>query len=299
MFSGLSADSAWVLIALFAAIMLAAASFVVWPVWRAPGTGALSRLLLAGAIAALVFGIGGGLYLYLGSPGLAVRSVAPPDRKDVPGLVAALSRRMRERPRDLTGWSLLGRGYLSLNDPQQAAVAFRTASELAPQQAKPQLLSAYGEALTLASGTVTPEAESAFRAALAGQPKDFAARFYLGEAYSARRDATHALALWQGLLRDSPANAPWRAGLVDRMAALRASVGGAPDIGQMVEGLAARLRTAPDDLPGWLRLVRAYVVLGQEAKARSARVAARAAMKGRTKDLAALDAEAKALKLED
>ena len=114
---------------------------------------------------------------------------------------------------------MLGRGYLSLNDPQQAAIAFRTASELAPPQAKPQLLSAYGEALTFAGGTVTPEAEAAFRAALAGQPKDFAARFYLGEAYAARRDATHALVLWQGLLKDSPPNAPWRGELVDRMAA--------------------------------------------------------------------------------
>ncbi len=298
MISGVSDGSTWVVIALFVAITLAAVSFVVWPVWRAPGTRTLPRVLLAGAFATLVIGIGAGLYLYLGSPGLAVRAVAPPDRKDVPGLIAALSQRMRERPRDLTGWTLLGRGYLSLNDPQQAAVAFQTASELAPPQAKPQLLSAYGEALTLAAGTVTPEAEAAFRVALAGQPKDFAARFYLGEAYAGRRDATHALALWQGLLADSPANAPWRAELVDRMAALRATMGGAPDIGQMVEGLAARLRVAPADVSGWQRLVRAYAVLGQEAKARSALAAARAAMNGRPNDLAALDVEAKSLKLE-
>lgn len=297
MISGVSEGSTWAVIALFVAITLAAVGFAVWPVWRAPGALRLPRMLLAGAFTTLVFGIAGGLYLYLGSPGLAVRAVSPPDTKDVPGLIAALSQRMRERPRDLTGWTLLGRGYLSLNDPAQAAVAFRTASELASPQAKPQLLSAYGEALTLAAGTVTPEAEAAFRAALAGQPKDFAARFYLGEAYSARRDTTHALALWQGLLADSPANAPWRAELVDRMAGLRAGMGGAPDIGQMVEGLAARLRVAPGDVSSWQRLVRAYAVLGQEAKARSALAAARAAMKGRTNDLAALDAEARALKL--
>ncbi|HWY15408.1 MAG TPA: hypothetical protein VNX86_09770 [Rhizomicrobium sp.] len=297
MISGVSDSSTWAVIALFVAIMLAAVGFVVWPVWRAPDARTLPRVLLAGAFATLVIGIGGGLYLYLGSPGLAVRAVVPPDRKDVPGLIAALSQRMRERPRDLTGWTLLGRGYLSLNDPEQAAVAFRTASELAPPQAKPQLLSAYGEALTLAAGTVTPEAEAAFRAALAGQPKDSAARFYLGEAYAARRDATHALALWQGLLADSPANAPWRAELIDRMAALRATMGGAPDIGQMVEGLAARLRAAPGDFSGWQRLVRAYAVLGQQARARSALAAARAAMKGRPNDLAALDVEARSLKL--
>lgn len=287
------------MIALFAAIALVGAGFAVWPVWRARRTAALPRLLLSGALAALVLGVGGGLYLFLGAPGLAVRTIAPPDTKDVRGLVAALSQRMRERPRDLTGWTLLGRGYLSLNDPQQAAIAFRTASELAPSQAKPQLLSAYGEALTLASGSVTPEAEAAFHAALAGQPKDFAARFYLGEAYAARRDATRALALWQGLLKDSPPNAPWRGELVDRMAALQAGTGGAPDIGQMIGGLAAHLRANPGDASGWKRLVRAYAVLGQKAKAQSALATARAAMKGHTEDLAALNAEARALKLED
>src|ERR1700722_15135239 len=131
MISGVSDSSTWAVIALFVAIMLAAVGFVVWPVWRAPDARTLPRVLLAGAFATLVIGIGGGLYLYLGSPGLAVRAVAPPDRKDVPGLIAALSQRLRERPRDLTGWTLLGRGYLSLNDPEQAAVAFRTASETA------------------------------------------------------------------------------------------------------------------------------------------------------------------------
>jgi cytochrome c-type biogenesis protein CcmH len=74
-------------------------------------------------------------------------------------------------------------------------------------------------------------------------------------------------------------------------------MGGAPDIGQMVEGLAARLRAAPGDFSGWQRLVRAYAVLGQQAKARSALAAARAAMKGRPNDLAALDVEARSLKL--
>jgi len=84
------------------------------------------------------------------------------------------------------------------------------------------------------------------------------------------------------------------------MAALRATMGGAPDIGQMVEGLAARLRVAPADVSAGRDLVRAYAVLGQEAKARSALAAARAApaMNGRPNDLAALDVEAKSLKLE-
>jgi cytochrome c-type biogenesis protein CcmH len=38
----------------------------------------------------------------------------------------------------------------------------------------------------------------------------------------------------------------------------------------MVEGLAARLKATPDDLAGWLRLGRAYTVLGDHAKAAEA-----------------------------
>jgi cytochrome c-type biogenesis protein CcmH len=38
----------------------------------------------------------------------------------------------------------------------------------------------------------------------------------------------------------------------------------------MVEGLAARLKAKPDDVEGWLRLARAYGVLGEPERARDA-----------------------------
>jgi len=38
-------------------------------------------------------------------------------------------------------------------------------------------------------------------------------------------------------------------------------------IRSMVDGLEARLQDEPDDLDGWLRLVRALVVLGEEDRA--------------------------------
>lgn len=40
-----------------------------------------------------------------------------------------------------------------------------------------------------------------------------------------------------------------------------------PDIGDMVQGLAARLKDNPDDLQGWMMLARSYIVLGEAAKA--------------------------------
>jgi len=43
-----------------------------------------------------------------------------------------------------------------------------------------------------------------------------------------------------------------------------------PDIGSMVDGLAARLKDNPDDLQGWIMLARSYTVLEDLAKAREA-----------------------------
>ena len=124
------------------------------------------------------------------------------------------------------------------------------------------------------------------------------ARLYLGGVYAARHENVRALALWQSLLADTPSDAPWRAALIDRIAALSATSGQAPDVGAMVAGLAARLRARPDDSQGWQRLLRAYAVLGDGAKAKAALADARAALKNDSTAMAALAAEAKELKLE-
>jgi len=193
----------------------------------------------------------------------------------------------------------LGRGYLTQNDPVDAAGAFRRAAFLAPSQARPPLLSAYGEALTVAAmGVVTPEAEAAFSEALAGDPKDFASRYYLGQAYAQRRDTARALTLWESLLADTPPAAAWRETLLDRIAILKGATQGPPDIAAMVQRLADRLKVAPNDPVGWRRLVKAYVVLGEEDKARAALDDARKALSGRRTEIAALDSEARSLKLE-
>src|SRR5690606_24173964 len=46
----------------------------------------------------------------------------------------------------------------------------------------------------------------------------------------------------------------------------------------IVEGLAARLKDNGDDVQGWLRLARAYMVLGEPDKARATREDARKAL---------------------
>jgi cytochrome c-type biogenesis protein CcmH len=235
----------------------------------------------------------------LGTPALALRTLAGPAQGDWKGLIAKLGANARAHPGDETAWAMLGRGYLLVDDGADAAAAFHRAIALADPAERPALLSVEGEALMLAAqGQVTPEAEAAFVAALQGNPRDPAARYYLGFAYASRRDVPRALALWESLLADTPPAAPWRAMLIDRIAALKASTGQAPDIAAMVSGLAKRLRASPNDPDGWQRLVRAYAVLGDAVKAHGALADARGALEDNPAALAALGNEAKELKLE-
>jgi cytochrome c-type biogenesis protein CcmH len=283
------------LLAIFALLAGIGVAFACWPLLR-ERRGAAGWILMA-AIACAVLGISCGVYLMLGQPALALRALAGPKDNDWKGLVAALVHNARAHPGDETAWLMLGRGYLTIGDGDDAAGAFRRALALARPSEQPALLSSIGEALTVAAqGQVTPDAEAAFSAALQINPKDDAARYYLGLAFAARRENARALAIWQNLLADTPPGAPWRGPLIDHIAALGA--GAAPDIGAMVAGLAARLQTQPNDAQGWQRLLRAYAVLGEKDKAHTALGDARAALKANAPAEAALDAEAKELKIQ-
>jgi cytochrome c-type biogenesis protein CcmH len=66
----------------------------------------------------------------------------------------------------------------------------------------------------------------------------------------------------------------------------------------MVERLAARLKSDGADVDGWLRLMRAYMVLGERDKARSAAADARRALAGAPDKLRRIDQAAKGLGLD-
>ncbi|HEX5280347.1 MAG TPA: hypothetical protein VFW28_09725 [Micropepsaceae bacterium] len=269
-----------VLVLIFASVALLAAGFVVVPAMTVAGGAPFSGRAGYAAIAGLAtMAIGLGVYGYLGQPKLALNSLAGPSRTDYPSLIAMLAQRMPNRPGDVEGWSLLGRGYMTLGNADQAqkALAHAVEAEKAERgEADPELLSSYGEAMTEASGQVTKEAEDVFKQVLAQDPRDLVARYYTGLALATRGDKAQALQLWEGVLTDAPANTPWRGALVDQIAALKASAGGAaPNPAAMVEQLADRLQSSPNDLDGWLRLIRAYSVLGNKDKAVQALTRAR------------------------
>jgi cytochrome c-type biogenesis protein CcmH len=287
-------------IAFFSFAVLAASAFAIAPVLRGAARG---RWLLAAALVLFVGAIGGGTYLMIGRPALAVRALQKPSIDDLNTVIAPLVADLHRNPNDAPRWAMLGKIYLDrrINDPEDAAKALARAIEVsrAEKAQSAELYSTYGEAIVrLSSGAVPAEAEAAFAQALRLDPKDQAARYFLGFAYAARGEKAKAIALWQSLLADAPANASYREELIDRIAALSASSGAAPDINAMVAGLAARLKTQPDDAQGWQRLIRAYAVLGDNAKASAALRDARVAMARNPQVLTALRAEAIELRLE-
>jgi len=269
-----------VLVLIFGLVALMAAAFVVLPLLRAEKREPMPRRTWFAAAAGLAtMALGLGVYAALGQPQLALTSLTGPSKNDYPALVAMLAQRMPQRPGDIEGWTLLGRGYLALGNPVQAEKALAQAVDAAKQEqgaAQPQLLSSYGEAMTEAAGQVTKEAEGVFRQALDEDPKDLVSRYYIGLALASRGDKAGALELWETVLADAPPNTPWRSDLVNQVAALKAQTGGAaPNPMAMVQQLADRLQNDPNDLNGWLMLIRAYAVLGDKPKAMAALVKAR------------------------
>jgi cytochrome c-type biogenesis protein CcmH len=263
-------------------------------------------------LAAVLVAAGAALALYVavGRPGwsdqpfprrLAAWRAADPAVLTAPELAAVLQQLTREHPNDPEGFRYLAIAEGGSQDPVGAVRAMRRAVRLAPERA--DLWELLGEAQVSADdGQVTPDAEAAFRQALRRDPGSLAARFYLAQAQIDRGDKAGGLAAWRSLLADMPASDPRRPSLVQAIADAegRATPPAAQPEAQlamirgMVEGLAQRLAANPDDPDGWVRLVRAYAVLGEAAKRDDALAKARSRYAGRSDILDALDAAARA-----
>ena len=291
-----------VLVLVFAAVALGASAFVAFPLLRRSSVDTPRRPLLAAGAGLGVAAAGLVFYLFLGEPQLALSALQGPSTNNYAQLIATLAREMRDRPGDIQGWTLLGRGYMAVGNASEATKAYKQAINLTKERlgdAPSGLLSSYGEALAQSSNGVTKEAEDIFRVVLEQDPGDLMARYYIGVAQSGRGDREGALQMWEGVLADAPPDAEWRSALVNQIALLRAQMlnggaGGAPPNPQaMVAQLASRLDADPNDLNGWLMLIRAYSVLGEREKAEAALTRARTVFANQTQ---AQDALAQAAK---
>jgi len=285
----------------FALVALLAIGFAAVPLWRIENK-KIRFLLLAAAVVAIL-AVGGGVYFLVGRPHLAQREATGLKTHEVNGLIPYLIKRVRQYPQDARAWTYLGQAYMEARDPRDAAKAFAKVIELTGK-GDPALDATYGEALVVANnGAVPQEAEEAFTAALAVDPHSAPARFYLGLAKIEHKDNAAAIQLWQSLLNDTPVTSPLHQMLVDRLAMLTSQAvaggnGGAPNPRAMVAMLAARLKADPRDALGWVRLMRAYTVLGETDKAKQALADARKAFSDNKDAQTAFTTAAKALKLE-
>jgi cytochrome c-type biogenesis protein CcmH len=267
----------------------------------APGTGMSKfrrRAVAVFALAGLPLAAAG-LYSVLGRPDLPDRPLT--ERAAEPGrdtalieLVARVEAELAKRPDDGQGWDVLAPVYLRSGQAEKAAAAYANAIRLLGSTAERE--AGHGEALTLlAQGKVTPGARAAFARATALDPKQIRSRFYLGRASEQDGDLPKAAAIYRLLLTEASPDAPYIRTVREALAAAALGEEGqapavdpaalenvSPDqrlatIRGMVEGLDARLKEAPRDLGGQLRLVRAWTMLGEPDRAKAAADAAKTA----------------------
>jgi len=242
------------------------------------------------------------IYLPLGSPRLgdfplAARAVKPSGDQSVETLVAQVEQHLEKNPTDGRGWTVLAPVLARIARYDDAVRAFRNAITYAGDSADRR--ADLGEAMVgAAGGVVTTEAKSEFDRALSLNADEAKASYYLGLAAEQDGRAQEAAAIWRAMLEKAPAGAPWRE--LVQTALTRVGGGTAPALSDstiaaakdmndsdrsamirsMVERLATRLKQNGDDVEGWLRLVRAYLVMGDQEKAKSALNDARQAVAG-------------------
>jgi cytochrome c-type biogenesis protein CcmH len=283
---------------------------------------------VAAIVLSLAVAIGaGGLYAYLGSPGVpddpfaSRTNQAAGEESDLAKSARDLEAELAAKPDDADGWGALGRTDAELSEWQKSADAYTHAVALAPERV--EFLAGLGEAETFAAdGVVTPAAADAFRKVLAQDQQNGVARYYMALADAQAGRTQQAIDEWQKLAAQSPEGAPVRDQIKRRIdeAAQQAGMtppplappspaaasapppasSGAPAaaappatepgptqaqiaaaanmtpaeqqqmIHGMVDQLAAELKAQPNNRDGWLRLARAYSVLGERDKSADA-----------------------------
>ncbi len=276
------------------------------PQWQ-PGRAPSHGLLITAAVVLPLLGFG--LYLLLGEPALPGQPFIAENMQpaSVSAELAALEADVAAKPTDAKTWVALAAGYDAVGRAQDAATAYGKAVALGAEDAA--TLAAFGQAQLIANrGEMNDNAAATFRRALAVDPSNPTARFFLALGKAQAGDVEGALTDWMALEKDTPKDAPWRATLEEHIAKAAERLGkpGLPESGtatargtsstatpgpsaadiaaaesmtpeqrqafinDMVGRLAEKLKANPDDLDGWVRLARAYQVLQRSDDSRAA-----------------------------
>ena len=260
----------------------------------AESTPSASHKWLRIAVVLLIPVLSIGFYVALGAPEMPSQPLAA--RLENPGndmaiLVAKAERHLAQHPDDGKGWDVLAPIYFNTMRVADAENAYRHAIRLlGPSAAR---LDGLAETLmATADGVVTEDARQVLEQSLRLQPDNPKASFYLALGLEQAGKAGEAKAAFEALAKQSPAGAPWLPLVTEHIAknggALPSGPANAPgnptaadvaaaenlnagDQQQMIKGMVAsldaRLTADPNNLEGWLRLVRSYVVLKDKDRA--------------------------------
>ena len=303
------------------------------------------------AVAALAVVLGGSLWLYnrIGAPGYAdlplslrldiatetyksrpdqetaVASMVPAPKPQPSPEFAALMDKLRAavvaRPDDAMGLELLARNETALGNYDAALKAQAKLVDTLGTSANPdQRLMMAQILIAQAGGYISPEAEAWIVQVLERDPKHPMARYLSGLMLAQVGRPDRAFALWQPLLDEGPADAPWQQAIrtdiqeVADQAGIKFTLPGekgpsmadmqaagemsAEDRQAMIEGmvgqLEGRLLSEGGPVEEWVKLMGALGVLGQPDRAKAALAAAEKALAADPAELDAVRAAAKA-----
>ncbi|MBR1168420.1 MULTISPECIES: c-type cytochrome biogenesis protein CcmI [Bradyrhizobium] len=270
-----------------------------------PATAPMSNLKWRRAAAVLALAglplVAIGVYMPLGSPRLQDFPLAQRERgsgmaQSLENLVVQVEQHLEKNPTDGRGWNVLAPVLERLGRFDDAVRAYRNSLTYNGESAERR--SDLGEAISAAAGgVVTAEAKAEFERARGLNADDPKANYFLGLAAEQDGRKEDAANIWRALLAKAPADAPWRALVQSSLARVGGggtmpalsdeTVAASKDMAEvdrnamvrgMVDRLATRLKQNGDDVEGWLRLVRAYLVMGERDKAMGASVDARQAV---------------------
>lgn len=226
---------------------------------------------------------------------------------DVDTMITRLAERLKTDTTDGEGFRMLGWSYVNTGHPNEALPAYAKAIKLLPNRADVHAGYGEAM-VSIAKDVVTAEAKAEFDTAIKLDPKEPRARFFQSLYKSQRGEEKEALEEWIALANTSPADLPWQADVRQRIQKLAAKLGvsvdgklkpgtasvapaptdasGGPDaatmaaasklppatqegmINTMVDGLAAKLQANPDNVDGWVKLIRSRVVLKDGVRAK-------------------------------
>ncbi|MEM9393484.1 MAG: c-type cytochrome biogenesis protein CcmI [Pseudomonadota bacterium] len=254
----------------------------------------------------------------------AERAAEQNEASEVAQLARTLRNRLLEDreggPTD--GWLLLGQTYMNMGRVEDAVEAFARIADR--PDATSAIVSQYAEALISSeNGVVTPRAAQAIERAMELDSRNPAALYYLAQYMAQEGRIPEAHAMLIARLQSAQGFQPWMEVFVRQANQLAEEFGGqlvslqdfapalqgggamaipgptsedieaaqemsaedrADFVRSMVDRLASRLAEEPGDLDGWLRLARAYSVLGEAADAAEAAANARALADALPKD---------------